>query len=232
MASLPRRARRAAVSQEPLIDVQHLQARTISPCSARYHSNSTTVCRQWYSAQFLPVFSHRRDLVNRVSPSWSGSSDLFPTVPLSYDFAWRHLDGWGWLWIRPYRAPWPDRHRPVETAHSADRWQVSPVMDRALRTSFWPCASRRRSPSHFLFMPEGVYHQSLYRPAARAQMDDYLQQLSVDTGVPLLDLRSWAVDADFSDGAHLLPNSALDFSARLEREVVRPALAHRRVATP
>jgi hypothetical protein len=75
-----------------------------------------------------------------------------------------------------------------------------------------------------VLMPEGSEFRSWYPPAARAQIDHFLDELCRDCGAGVIDARLWLADEDFVDGHHPYPQGAARFSARLAREVIAPRL--------
>jgi hypothetical protein len=53
-------------------------------------------------------------------------------------------------------------------------------------------------------------------------MDDYVQDLSRECDVALIDARDWIADEGFADIAHLTPDSAATFTRRFALDVLRP----------
>jgi hypothetical protein len=67
-----------------------------------------------------------------------------------------------------------------------------------------------------------------YSPAAQGAIRSYVQGLSREYAVPVVDMRDWVEDRDFFDGVHLTHAGAAAFTERFGREVLWPLLARRR----
>jgi hypothetical protein len=93
----------------------------------------------------------------------------------------------------------------------------------ALRQLLETCR-REQLRSALVLMPEGSAFRRWYSPLARRQLPEFLNQLSSEYAVPLIDARTWNADADFSDAHHLIPEGARLFSLRLGREAILPLL--------
>jgi hypothetical protein len=76
-----------------------------------------------------------------------------------------------------------------------------------------------------LLTPEDSRFRSWYRPGAEEEIQAYLAELRSRFQVSVIDARSWIADDCFSDPHHLNGKGAAEFTARLEREVLRPFVA-------
>jgi hypothetical protein len=74
----------------------------------------------------------------------------------------------------------------------------------------------------FVFLPESTPLRQWYPPGARTAVVEYLKRLQADCGTPVFDLREWMPDDSFGDYCHLTPQGAETFTARFDREVLRP----------
>jgi hypothetical protein len=205
--------------QEAHIDPRTLQRRDL-PLLVRCYSDPGRLRREWRQAQLLPCFSHRFTLMSLLGSSWYPSS-------LRNDRNYRHLDAWGWLWARgfqTYRGTPPPA--PPGGPYPIPEWERSPVLDCCLRELLGLC---RQNGIHvaLVYMPEGSYFRRAFSPVARAASEEYLTRLSAEWQVPLIDVNNWVGDDGFSDGGHLLPDTAAEFTRRFTHEALGPLLANR-----
>jgi hypothetical protein len=77
-------------------------------------------------------------------------------------------------------------------------------------------------------MPESVEFRSWYTPETEAVAASLLADWEVSHGVSIINARTWLPDESFSDGFHLTPAGAVNFTARF----VRDALPHWREWRP
>jgi hypothetical protein len=103
-------------------------------------------------------------------------------------------------------------------------FHIDPAQDWALRDLLHLCRQRHIAIV-MLLTPEASEFRNWYSPAAVSQLDTYLARLRHDYGATIIDGRGWLPDADFTDGHHVLRRGARAFTARLEREVLRPLVA-------
>jgi hypothetical protein len=148
------------------------------------------------------------------------------------DGHWGTLDRWGWMPSK--EMPDPDgtlRRRGRELNHQhfgpiVEHWQVSAVSDRALRELVQLCRDEGIGVA-LLFMPESAAFRSWYPAKITAALNDSIGRLAEKYGVAVIDARTWAAEEDFNDTHHLNPQGAAAFTARLEREALRPFLEGR-----
>ena len=76
-----------------------------------------------------------------------------------------------------------------------------------------------------LLTPESSEYRSWYGPGAEEDVQQYLAELRTRLHVPIVDAHTWMPDAKFTDPHHLNGEGAKEFTARLEREVLRPFVA-------
>jgi len=186
---------------------------------ARHGATGRELRRAWWSCCALPWYAYRYAILSHVAPavlSYQVRQDWF-----------RHVDGCGWV-DPPYRAPTPESRRRGATQARNEYtallrdFRLGGAAPAALRELLEVCR-QQGIPAALVWMPEGTEFRVLYTPAARAQIDAFLADVTCTYGVPLIDAREWVADEDFIDSHHLLPAGAAKFSARLGREVL-PAL--------
>jgi hypothetical protein len=192
---------------------------------ARYHPDPVRLRRDWYNRQLLPWSSYRAGVLREVAPS------LLPKETRD-DATYRHLDGWGFLWIEgllshPPAATFDALVEKTRQELALDPFEVSPALDRALR-DLLTLARQEGIPVVLLLMPEPDRVSSWYRddPSGPAS-EGYVRGLCRDYGAALVNARDWARDEDFFDSAHLTPDGAVLFTRRLEERLLVPFLAGR-----
>jgi hypothetical protein len=179
---------------------------------------------------FAPAACLRGRLQNRFAEL------LLPPDRREGNLAWGTLDGLGWL--RPGFGDGGDealRRRLAAHMHDIyqpvlDRFHVSEVSDRALRGLLRECR-RRRVRTALVLLPEAAEYGAWCPRGMAGQVDAYLARLGREYGVPILDTRDWAADADFCDACHLSTAAAAAFTQRFGRDLLQPLLdgqqAHR-----
>jgi hypothetical protein len=108
---------------------------------------------------------------------------------------------------------------------SLQKFQISPPADRATRALL---ARLRREgvETVMVLMPEGPELRSRYAPGADDRLAGFCAALTREYGVPVVDARDWLPAADMYDEHHVLRRGAAAFTARLDREVLGPLVAH------
>lgn len=187
----------------------------MSPADLRvlrpYCSDPETMYNEWAELRMTSLSTTRFNLMCKLMPGWV-------PFPSRVDYLWDSVDSHGWL---PY--PYPDvteekraegvtRTREEYRDHMRD-FHISELPDRALRDLLRTC-QQRGIPTALYLMPEGPSFRSNYPPEAQLQIDAYLDALSREYAVPLFDARDWIDENHFSDGHHLLPGGARQFSER------------------
>lgn len=190
---------------------------------AQYHSQPRVLYRDWLETRLLPASRHRFLLLDRFAPCWVPPS-LFQSL---FGHEWHGTDRWGWLHLPGIPSVPSERRRQLLVEQRqlnyevASRFHPAEASDRALRELVDLCR-REEIVVSLLAMPDAL--RPCYSPACRAAIDDYLQQLSRECEVALVDARDWIDDGGFADLAHLTPNGAATFTRRFAREVLRPRL--------
>jgi hypothetical protein len=182
----------------------------------RYHPRPDELCQAWCLARVAPWSSSRFTLLAACA------RECLPMAARQDDL-WELIDPSGWLPFQGSPTPRAVRQH-VERVHDLfgpllGRFHVSAISDRALRETVLVCR-REGIGVALLVMPESPEFQGWYPLAARAAADSYLDRLSRECRVPVLDARDWCPDEDFADGYHLLPAAADRFTERLGREAL------------
>jgi hypothetical protein len=180
---------------------------------------------KWLEQQGAPWFSNRFCLLSHYLPNW------VPSETRRRETFWENnLDRYGWV-QNPLVTVTQEQYRAgVKVAHGAygapfdSSFRVSPIVDKAMHDLLEIC-KRERISAALLLMPEGTDFRRWYSPEARFYIDTYLDNLSKEYGIPLVDASRWLPDDCFSDSHHLLPEGADKFTERLGREFLEPMLA-------
>jgi hypothetical protein len=179
-----------------------------------YWARPDAACLGWAAGRAVPWFTNRFSLLSCVAPRW---------LPWAVrQDRWSRLDRHGWM-PYPFESVSPERYRHGleharrEYAPCFHQFRISPDADRALRELLDLCR-REGMPVLLLTMPESAAFRDCYPSAASVEIRSYLGRLTREYGVPWIDARAWLADDRFSDGHHLLPSGATEFTERLGRE--------------
>jgi len=111
-------------------------------------------------------------------------------------------------------------------APTLQEYELSPAGDRATHALLELCR-REHIRLVLLLMPEASAFRSWYPPRARTTLSQYLDHISREFDVPVVDARTWVADEDFMDGHHVLRGGQAAFTSRLGREVLQPLVEGR-----
>jgi hypothetical protein len=167
-----------------------------------------------------PWWTFRLRLMGRLAPSW---------LPYHQRYDWsRGPDPWGWSPIIDEDTSAERRAHRVERArqeyeHRLRYWQLCPVTEHALR-DLLSFAQQHEVKVRIIWTPEAPSFQKHYSPQSKKRIEQWLHNLTKETGVPLVDCRDWMTEEAFSDGHHLLPTGAVRWTIRLTEEVLLKAI--------
>jgi hypothetical protein len=182
---------------------------------------------QWACSELVPWLGHRSNLLSACAPAWAPEETRAKFAGQQHLFR-DQADPLGWIaYARPSVSPVEYRHglelARREYVAGLRQFQIAPVPDRALRDLLALCR-REHIPCLLFLMPEARDFRRWYPPAVEARINAYLAELGHTYEVPLVDARSWAVDADFLDGHHLLAGGARKFTQRFGQTALGPFL--------
>jgi hypothetical protein len=209
------------------LDVNRLDWRDLR-LLRRYTPKPHSLHRRWWKSWLLPALSTRFALLTECTPDWMPPS-------LRRIGTWLTMDPTGWL-----PQPVPPDPREVEKIRAGARQGCMPLVgqyrlsacgDRALRDILALCRHEHIA-AFLLFMPEASGLRNTYDPATVAVFARYLDGLSREFRVPVIDTRRWVGDDGFLDGFHLLPRGATAFTRRFGREVLRPLVMNQPLPPP
>jgi hypothetical protein len=172
--------------------------------------------RNWFVSWLVPWYTQRFNLLSRVLPAW---------LPWQVRKDWfRAVDDSGWVDFSPpvttpeqYRQA-VDRARQEYAPYLAD-FHLGGNACQALRDLLELC-HREGISTALVMMPEGAEFRGLYPPGVWGQVQVFLDSLTREFGIPLINAREWIPDGDFSDSHHLRPHGATVFTGRLSGEVL------------
>jgi hypothetical protein len=198
------------------LNVHRVQASDLSRLW-RYSIQTWRLYRTWLEERLVVFSANRFGILSYYMPRWLPED-------VRKD-GWQTLDRSGWLPYGPLIYDPLEHRRAMARARESylaalDRFEISPIPDRALRDILNVCR-RRHTRAVLLLMPEEAQFRSWYAPADVELIDRYLAGLSKEYQAPLIDARCWATDTSFADGHHLLPEPAALFTRRFAAEFVR-----------
>jgi hypothetical protein len=100
-------------------------------------------------------------------------------------------------------------------------WRVDPLLDSATRDLLSLCRERGIRVALVIF-PESTEFRLWSGPGVEQRIQDYLFRLRADFGVSIHDARDWMPDECFIDQHHLNTTGAIEFTTRLEKELLVP----------
>jgi len=172
----------------------------------------------WWQAWLMPWYSHRFSILNSTF-DWL----LPPSERQDWSFT---CDAWGWKC-------WPEvsAERRAELTRSTLRilrpyfqnYCLADSSCEAVRQTLAECQARHIAAA-IVLMPEGAPVRGLYSATVHSQLRAFLEEVSKQFRVDVVDARNWMADSDFTDGHHLSDTGAGKFTHRLGREVVLPQL--------
>lgn len=138
-------------------------------------------------------------------------------------------DKWGW-WryeVRPldaaYQKRLDDERGPYEAL--VKNFEVSQKYDATLHKILALCKSHNINV-FLLRMPESPEFRKFYNADANQKIDAYLNKITKESGVALVDANLWIAEEGFFDGHHLNGNGAEEFTRRLAEELSKVPLPH------
>jgi hypothetical protein len=185
-----------------------------------YYERPRGPFRHWCEDQLVPCYEYRAGIVSRYAPTW------LPRT-MRKDTWLRHASPTGWY--NPIECVTTEEQRRgfLEAKKlfgpALEQFQISSVPDQALRELLRLCR-QHRLPTVLVLMPESTGFQELYPTAAHGEIDSYLNGLSQEYQIPLVDARTWVPDDCYFDGHHIFGGQAERFSRRLGQEVLQPLM--------
>jgi hypothetical protein len=184
----------------------------------QYHEIPDQLFWRWIEAHVVPFYTHRFLLLSHYAPSW------LPDQARCDD--WRFMDLHGFRY-GIFRFMEPESAHQFRILFAENQYapilqgfKISDQSDRAMHELLNLCLDQHIQPLLYL-MPEGEWFRSWYTPSAQRTLGTYLEKLTKEYGLPLVDARTWHHEIDFVDSHHLLEPAAYTFSKRLGSEINR-----------
>ncbi len=202
-------------SNRRFLDVNRLSVEDLQLLS-KYTPVPDRLLSLWVESHVVPCDTHRFLLMSRYAPQW------LPQGVRTDE--WRIMDQNGYHHgvfslvgaeqLRPKRIVIAER----QYASALKRFVLSSISDRAMHDLLDLCYDQHIQPLLYL-MPEGDQFRSWYPPAVDKSIRTYLEKLTQEYGLPLVDARKWMREEDFVDSHHLVEPSAWAFSKRFGTEI-------------
>lgn len=174
---------------------------------------------EWVEAVANPWFGFRFQLLGFIQPKW--------TPPGVVKGGRKFPDPTGWHpWAQPVT---PETYlKDLATAHgehfdNLQRLEVGRVASEALDEIYATCR-REGIVAIPVITPEGADFRAWYGTKAQAATAALLASGNAGTGGRAVDAREWLPDNAFADGHHVQQGFAPDFTRRLVKEALLPAL--------
>jgi hypothetical protein len=170
--------------------------------------------REWWACQVAPWSAHRFSILTAAAPN------LLPPQARTNNYA--AADASGWIGMPRQCREVEQRalaRAEIEYRAGLQVFRLSPRILAGVRETVQRC-DQAGVKAALVLMPEGPIFRSWYPAAAWRQIDTALKELSRECGVPLLDLRECAGEADFLDSHHLYPEGATVYTRRLAERLV------------
>ena len=176
--------------------------------------------RDWWLSALVPWYSNRFSILNTLATNL-----LAEQVQIE---GFRRMDDSGgvavdWEDLSPERRA---KAREVARARYAPYFQAFRLGDapcRGLRELLELCR-QEKIPAALVFLPEGPEFRSWYAPDAWSAVQSFVDGLSHEFAVPVINAREWLAEEDFIDSHHQLPQGAALLTERLGREGILPLL--------
>jgi hypothetical protein len=191
------------------------------PLASRYGRPLAELRAGWWQSWPVPWYSHRFAILTRFAPLF------LPGRSPAWTFDLDDESGWAAPAVSTVT---PESYRRGLAAAQAEYapyfigFRLGGTSCRALRELLDLCRQEQIAAA-LVLMPEGKDFRDLYPPLAWAEIETFLNGLSWEYGVPLVNAREWVCGEHYSDSHHLLPAGAALFTERLGRECIAPLLA-------
>lgn len=170
----------------------------------------------------FPWNTHRFSLVDLFLPAWQVDQLSTQSRPRM----WRHIiSPTGWI---PFSVdvPTPEQRREAEdVARKAygDYGEATELCRRAqtvYRAMFACCRDHGIKVSAVVLMPESEMFRGLYGRRLLEHIRQFVDAISREAGIPVVDARDWIPADRFWDGHHLLTSGARMFTDRMCTEIL------------
>jgi hypothetical protein len=101
------------------------------------------------------------------------------------------------------------------------KWCVDPKLAEVVHDTLRLCLENNIQPAIVLF-PESTTFRGWYGPGTEDRMQAFLQQVRDKFAIPVFDARTWMADDAFIDPHHLNEHGSVDFTRRMEQQIIEP----------
>jgi hypothetical protein len=180
--------------------------------------------RKWLVETFLPCYTDRRSLLAEFAPSW-----LTPQNAYLGHYFQRYLSSSGWFAF-PIPVSAQQHEKWLEMTRASFRdiladFHVCPEADRIFREMLEICRRENIAVIGLVEMPVESSLRNVYSQEAHQTIETYFTDLCREYDTKLIDASTWLPDeGNFSDGHHILPEGAKEFTLRFWKEALEPRL--------
>lgn len=196
------------------------------PLLCRHLPNKLDILLRTLRGSVAPVMSYRGRLLYATAQFLLPRQQAWQTANELNN--WHSHDGTGWVPV--LKEPANAKEWQAEMARGQmvvhpllNPLHLHPSSDRAMRDLLDECRTLGIRTA-LLLMPEHSECRRWYSLQARTLVSRYLDGLSREYQVPVIDTRDWLGDDQFSDCCHMAKRAAAPYSQRFGREALYPWL--------
>jgi hypothetical protein len=175
--------------------------------------------RDWLEAELNPWFGFRFQILGRIQPKWTPPGVVKSTRTFPNPTGWHP-------WLEPITPESYRKHLAVARIEHFENLQTIEVSDVALRAyaEIFATCREKGIVAVAVITPEGSDFRAWYGAKAHKATAILLEAARSGTGGNVVDAREWLPDSAFADGHHVSQKDAADFTKRLTRDALVPAL--------
>lgn len=171
----------------------------------------------WGEARRVPAYGQRFVARGLSVPLWDPYDRRISTV-------WEGMDDWGWRAEKERSDDAGVRGAIMRLVKShygpaLARGRFGPLAVRTAEELFRLCR-RQAIPTAVVWMPEGSEFRGWYGLETEVAAASLLAHWEQSFGVSVIDVRAWLPDESFSDGFHLTPAGAVEFTLRFAHDLL------------
>lgn len=171
----------------------------------------------WWAARRVAAYGQRFVARGLTVPLWDPYDRRLSSV-------WEGMDGWGWRTEKKRSDDAAVRAAIMQLAKghygpALARGRFGPLAVRTAEELFALCR-QHAIPTAVVWMPEAREFREWYTDETEAAAASLLAEWEHVFDVSIVNARAWLPDDSFSDGFHLTPAGAVEFTRRFARDVL------------
>jgi Protein of unknown function (DUF1574) len=206
------------------LDINRLSWRDVHVL-APFWKHPSRLYQNWIVSRLEVWSAYRFPLTRMFAPGWLDTTN-------ESVMRWSGMHERGWLGQEPYREHPPDEVYQFCLRHA--RFRLAKILhqpklsrdSRVALTMFLDLCRHEGIQVGFIWMPESPEFRRSYRAEGLERATAELRDLAKNAATPLIDANDWVPEDGFADGYHLTHAGAELFTRILDREVLRPFIAH------